>query len=999
MVQAIAGLGKRPRFQWLAVQVCLIHCLTAWALDPGRAITQYVQSSWNTESGLPQNTVLAITQTPDGYLWIATEGGLAQFDGVKFTTYDHDNTPGLPPSIIMALAVGTDGNLWVGTDSGLVAFQRSETGGWRVASQTITASDGLLSNRITALWEAPDGVLWVGTRKGLQRVIAGRVQLWPGTDSPVTAEVDAICPGTGGTLWIGTFKGLYRIDGSQIRFVKVSGAPPGASVSSLAATGDGSLWVGTEDQGIFEMREGSFVKPPVRLPSNNIESLHVDKDGGLWIGLEQNGIGRLYKGKLSLYDSTLGLPSDRTTQGVYEDAEGNLWMGLLDTGLLELRDGKFAVFGKPEGLNGNMDSSVLQARDGTLWIGLNNNELNHVLLDGRVEIWNHRNGLPDSVVYSLLESRDGSIWVGFHNGMLARIRGRSVTTYADPDAKTASLTVIFEDRDGHLWTGFAGRGLALFDNRRFHYIDSIKQVIGIAQTPDGALWLGSYGEGIERVFRGQLTRFTTRDGLPDDQIISIYADSNGDVWSGSVNGGLSRIRGGKMANWGPRQGLHETIVASIIEDNLGNLWFDGDKGIYSVPLAELERTAGDANLTIHPVQYDPTSGLRSRETVYGCTPSSWKARDGRLWFATIRGAAVIDPAHMPVDRIVPPVRIESILYNARALPLRDGIRLKPGSANLEVAFTAPSFVVPQQVRFRYRLVGFDAQWVDAGTRRYASYTNLPPGSYTFVVEAENSDGVWSRGGASFQFLIPPPFGRTPFAYACYVLMVLLLGWAVLVLRTRALIRRQHELRRVVAERTLELRAEKAALEVARRELQIQATHDSLTHLFNRAAIVEHLEREMSRALRDNAALGVAIADLDYFKKVNDNYGHLCGDQILVECAARFRSALRGYDVIGRYGGEEFLILFPGWDLSTSPERVSDLLNAIGGSPFVTYEAELRMTCSFGVAVFDLWNDDPASEEILRRADAALYLAKNAGRNCVRFEARCLDEPEQLSTDR
>ena len=258
---------------------------------------------------------------------------------------------------------------------------------------------------------------------------------------------------------------------------------------------------------------------------------------------------------------------------------------------------------------------------------------------------------------------------------------------------------------------------------------------------------------------------------------------------------------------------------------------------------------------------------------------------------------------------------------------------------------------------------------------------------TFTVPAENSDRLWKRIGDTFTFFLATPLTHTWYAYLAYSLLALLLAWRVIALRTRTFIRRQHELMRVFAERNAQLESEKAALEVARRELQVQATHDSLTGVFNRAAIVEHLERAVVRAVCENRPVGIVIADLDHFKRFNDQYGHLCGDDIIRETTDRFRSALGDHDVVGRYGGEEFLLLFPGLDLVTAPGRVDDLWDAIRCRPFIIAGTEIPVTCSFGVATFLPSIDQPAIRDLLHRADTALYVAKDSGRDCVSFEAR------------
>jgi diguanylate cyclase (GGDEF)-like protein len=967
--------------------VTIMAAQSAFALDPAKAITQYMQTSWTSETGLPQNSVQAMAQTADGYLWFGTQEGLTRFDGVHFTTYTSHNTHGLASGFIQSLVASRDGSLWIGTDSGLSHYQPAASAGVGGAFSTLTARDGLSGNYIMALCEDREGGIWAGTARGLNRIADGRVQTWTTSDGLADTSISAMTVDAGGTLWVGTAKGLSRFDHGRFRTFTTRDGLPGNAIVALAAVQDGSIWIGTLANGLAQIRNGRVSAFPQRLPWNEITALLADHDGALWIAFDRHGIARLYRGKLDFYGVSRGLPSDRCARALFEDREGSLWVGFLDAGVAQLRDGKFSVFGTPEGLSGNYTGNVLQAQDGTMWIGADDKGIDRLLPDGRVEVWDQRKGLPNQAVYSLLQTRDGSLWVGYRQGTLARVHDGQVSIYHDSEAADSSINSLLEDREGTLWIGFEGKGLARFDHGHIQHLTDTGRVAALALSTDGALWVGLDGDGAQRIDHGVTTIFTTANGLRSDHVMSLYADPDGSIWAGTQSGGLSHIRDGRVVTWTPDQDMPDSAIGSIIGDNDGSLWFGGDTGIFRIAKSELSQPAGSPTRAVHPVLYGTADGLRSRETLYGSMPCAWKSRDGRLWFGTIEGVAVIDPAHIPVNTVVPPVWIEHVELDSRAIPLEDHIRLGPGSGNLEVSFSAPSFVAPQRERFRYRLIGFDPDWNYAGGRRSAWYTNLPPGYYTFTVQAENNDGIWNETGASFNFSLRPPLARTPVAYACYVMIALLLAWNVVVFRTRALTRRQEELTRTVAERTAQLEAEKAALEATRRELHIQATHDSLTGIFNRAAMLEHLEREIARATRDRATLGVLIADLDHFKSLNDNYGHLCGDDVIRESADRFRSAMRGYDIVGRYGGEEFLILFPGWDFLLAPGRIDDLLESIRSRPFEVTEHRVQLTCSIGVATFRPEVDSPSIRDVLCRADTALYVAKNSGRNCASFEVR------------
>ena len=308
-----------------------------------------------------------------------------------------------------------------------------------------------------------------------------------------------------------------------------------------------------------------------------------------------------------------------------------------------------------------------------------------------------------------------------------------------------------------------------------------------------------------------------------------------------------------------------------------------------------------------------------------------------------------------------------------------------GPGNMEFSFSGPTFVAPQLESFQYRLIGFDKDWISAGSRRNAWYTNLPPGEYTFSVRARNSDGAWSASSASFRFVLAPPLSRTPITYTLYAILALIAMRFVIRLRTQYLVRRQEDLKLLVSERTAQLEAEKAALDAARKELHNRATYDSLTGLLNRPTILDRLEHEIQRAIRDGFSVGVAILDLDHFKLVNDTRGHLCGDAVIAEAADRIRNALRSYDIAGRYGGEEFLIVMPGWNPERAPQRIDDLLEAIRHGPFRYGIEELKITCSIGVTTFQPEVDLPDILQLLKRADDALYVSKASGRDCRTFD--------------
>ena len=811
-VKTCPAQAARLAFALLRAGVAAV-LLTApsMALDPRKAITQYVQTVWTTDSGLPQSSVYSIAQTADGYIWFGTEQGLARADGVRFTVFDRRNSKGLVANYIQRLLASRDGSLWIGSDSGLTHYQNG-------SFHSLTTKDGLSNDNVWALVESRDGSLWIGTDQGLNHLRNGNIRVYATKDGLPADGIKALLEdGTGG-LWIATSSGLARFDGSRFTTYTTRDGLPNNSVTTLAAAPDGAIWVGTAHGGLAHLDKGKISDWSAGLPQNDIVSLLDDSDGNLWIGFDRHGIGRLRHRMLDLYSSPQGLPSAYCTNALFRDREGNLWIGLFDAGVVELREGKFTSFGKREGLSTDLVWSVLEARDGSVWVGTDHAGLNH-LKDGKVEVYTASEGLPALPLGALLESRDGSIWLGFHNGLLGQLKHGRVKVHRDPISKHAAIDSMFENRGGALWVGLLGTGLARFTDGRFEHYTTSGQVRSITQAPDGALWFASEEDAVMRLQSRLLTVYSQRNGLLSNHVMCLYVDREGAAWVGTLSDGLNRIKNGRVTSYSVDQGLFDNTVGSIVEDDSGNLWMSCDNGIFSVRKQELNDYAEGRVPSVHSVAYGTADGLRSKECTYGNTSSVSKGRDGRLWFTTMAGVAVIDPNHIVRNELAPPVWIESVKFDKRIVPLENGIRLGPGLGSMEIEFTAPSFVAPSKMQFRYRLEGFDREWVDAGTRRTAYYTNLPPGRYTIEVQAANCDGVWNRSGASLKFELRPHYYQTAWFCALCGLALVLGGWGIYLLRLRVLLRRNQELEAKVAERTEELAGRTGELLVANRQLQ------------------------------------------------------------------------------------------------------------------------------------------------------------------------------------
>jgi diguanylate cyclase (GGDEF)-like protein len=987
----MVGLHRVARWSgWLALLTAAAWPLRATALNPLKPVSQYIQTVWTTDAGLPQTSVYSIAQTPDGYLWVGTEEGLARFDGVQFQAFDRRNTPALPANYIHRLLAMPDGSLWIGTDSGLTHLRSGHWTTWTSEAPAVGGNGGkgaetrLSDDNVEALAAGRNGCVWIGTGRGLNRMCDGEAQVWHVRDGLPGEEVTGLTSDSAGVLWIATNRGLASFDGTLFRTFTTRDGLPSNALTALATATDGSVWMGSAEGRLARESDGVVKAVSARLPRDDINALTFDGDGNLWIGLEKYGLARFHNGDLKMADTSGSLPG-HTVDAILADREHSLWVGFFDGGLMQLREGKFTVWGKPEGLSSNVIFSAVEARDGSLWVAAEEGKLNQIAPDGRVRVYTARDGLPSEGIHSLLPGRDGSLWIGSRHGTLTRMRAGRFHVYRDRLAKNAATNALLEDPQGRLWVGTYGAGLARLVNGRFDHVTTSGAVVSLAQSPDGAIWVGTDGDGLLRMKDGRATRYTTANGLLSDHISALLGDPDGTVWVGCTAAGLNRIENGKIASFTQKDGLFDATASDLVEDRIGNLWMGSDHGIFRVAKSDLARFAAGKIATIHSVGYDTADGMRSRETMEGSTNAGSEGWDGRLLYPTLDGLAVAQPARLLASEPLPRPRIESVRLDGRSLPLDGEMQLKPGAFRLSIEYTDISFLAPTRIRFRYRLEGYDHDWIQAGDARTAVFTSLPPGDYAFRVEAARHDGEWSSDEAALRFAVPLPWYRTPLAWFGWVLAGALLAWALVELRTRKLVRGRMELKRLVTERTQQLENEKAELAKARAELQIQATHDSLTGLLNRAAILEHIQRERGRAAREGTVLTVAMADLDHFKQINDSHGHLCGDRVLREAAQRLQNCLRSYDLIGRYGGEEFLILMPGCDPLASPDRLQELVTRIHEARFTDGDGELAVTCSIGVTALRPGCGAATTEDLLRCADDALYRAKTEGRDRVHFD--------------
>lgn len=757
-----------PRPTSSASVLSLLAACAVWVLallavsgpaHAGEGPETYLVESWSREQGLPQSAVSSLLQTGDGYVWAGTFNGLARFDGVRFAVFDAATSSGLASSRITALFDSGDGSLWVGHEGG--ELSRMKGGMFE-----IVAVPGGLAAGITDIAAAPDGDVWIIRQDGtIQRVRDGRRFEVPKTEEPPFPAL-AFCRDRERRLWAVCGQFLRLLEEESPRSIKIPDSGEGTWYPRAAAAKAGGLWLAGKGN-VRRWQDGAYVQDlgPGPWGDGTVTALLETTKGALAVGTIDRGLFILWPdGSMRHVSRAEGLTHD-WVRSLAEDREGTLWVGTGGGGLCAVKPRRVQMLPPPAGWAGRNVLTIAADGEGGCWVGTEGDGLFHWRGGWRGRVA-EADGLSNLFIWSAMVEPSGTLWAGSWGSGIFRNEPGGFRHPAGLDWLTTPVTALHRTRSGTVWIG-AAEGLFRWRGGVAESISGSNLTGGsdvrvIMESADGSIWCGLAGGGLVRWKDGVLRQWRRTDGLPSDSVWSLSEDADGTIWIGTFGGGMARLRGDAVQAIIPAEGWPNRVICHIADDGAGYLWCATYGGIFRASKKSLHDIADGKEMAAELLTFGRAEGLEALECSGGFSPSGWRAPDGRLWFPTSRGIAIVDPKGVATNTVVPPVVIEEFHAGGRRIGfnLGEAMEFGPGRERIEIAFTALSFVAPRKVRFRYRLEGLDSGWTELGAERRVALAAVPPGRYVFRVTACNNDGVWNETGASVAFRIRPHVWQT-----------------------------------------------------------------------------------------------------------------------------------------------------------------------------------------------------------------------------------------------
>ncbi|MFN7137716.1 MAG: two-component regulator propeller domain-containing protein [Limisphaerales bacterium] len=766
-------------------------------LDDG----EYLHQSWQSEDGLRAPIVRALLQCKEGYIWFRTDESIVRFDGIRMEELEIHTTGERGERWLADIIQTKDGSIWASSvNGGLIRIQGE-------AVRRYDTSEGLLTNYVLSIFEDSKSNLWIGTARGLNLFQNGRFVSYTNKPGLGSDAITAIAEDSEGNLLIGTSRGGLKVmKNDSIRSFTTENLLIHNGILCILEDREKRLWIGTS-RGLTCVVDGKpmHYTTDEGLLHNKVKSIMQDRSGDIWIGT-QEGLQKFRDGTfqtISVGESTsVDFDGIQFPFAIREDHEGNIWVAN-NRGLNKLRHQKIKTLTIHDGIAHNIVTSVLEDRNHNLWIGTYGGGLCR-LSRGSIARFNTEKGLPSNHVLALAETSDGAIWVGFDSRGITRIKHGDFTHYRADDTNSVSLNtvrVIFKDSRGIIWIG-NNAGLYQLQNGRFVDHPSFPNgvVKAIIEDRNCTLWVATT-QGLASFKDGEWMIYRRENGLPSNFINTVFEDSDGNLWVTTEHGGIHQKTSRGFTASPPS--LSQRIL-HIQESSFGRFWMTTRNGILSVSRTQLESYAKGQQSSVEVISYGKRDGMQRAQCNGIAQPAGYKSHDGRIWIPTMYGLVTFHPEHISSNDVPPPVVIQQILVDGKTIPVQSVINVAPGNGEIEFNYAALTFQAPERVRYQHMLEGFETNWVTAGERRTARYTNLRPGTYQFRVKASNNDGVWNEAGSVTTITLSPHIYQRPSFYAACILGMVLTGMGINAIRLRRLQTREVQLSYLVEKRTAKL---------------------------------------------------------------------------------------------------------------------------------------------------------------------------------------------------
>lgn len=951
-----------------------LYCFSANATnissqDKSLPISDYFTQTWSTHDGLPHNGINTILQTSDGYLWVGTWEGLARFNGRDFKVFTRGSKIGLPDSAIKSLTPSASGDVLVaGARGGLSERKHNQ---WYPKPPASTMINHAIYDHDNNLWLALEG-------KGL---VYRNIESQQDTTIINNIRAYQIVQDNENTIWVATNKGLYSVKNKTlVRHIDETFGLPNLPVQTLLLTQKKQLIVGTQ-QGAYKLIDDLFQPLHPQLANERITSLLQDNVHNLWIGTDNHGIFRLniYKNHLEQLDDTSGLPNNKISS-LYQDMEQSIWVGT-NSGLFRLREAPFITLTTKQGLADDYIRSVMSHSDGSIWVG-SSKGLNQIR-NGKISTITMAQENEKLSVLSLAETPENQVLVGTYNKGLYLVADHKLQKIMSTENGLPSneIRTILVDKTNNLWLGTASGLVKVSPDKSIELFNKqsglpASFIMALIEDESGRIWIGT-GDGIASYDKGTIQTYRLNEKFDAEYAFGFYIEQNS-LWMATDRGLIAiNLTTNEMSAITKENGLPVDKIFQIIIDNDNTFWLTSNRGIISISREQVNKVIQGKNNQIDYRLFAEGVGLLSSQANGGSTPAATLHDDGSVWIATAKGVSHVN--HERLQRTAEttiPVTIEQLNVDGKPYPISSTVKLPEGASRITIHYAGLGYLMAKHIEYQTQLIGFDQQWRNKNNQTFTEFTNLSPGQYTFNMRAKYPNGQWQDNVASIRFTITPYYWQTTlfklfiFFSFCFIL------FALYRYRMLNIEQSQIKLKELVAQQTIELQKQAELF-------SYQANHDQLTGLFNRRAFDAWCNSDFAKAKVDKQPLTIIILDIDHFKKVNDEYSHLVGDQVIKTIADILLKLIKdntSQTKLARWGGEEFTILMNS-DEGKAYDFCELIRMTVKNFDFSNIVNNLNMTISIGLTD----NSDVTEyDKMISRADQALYFAKNNGRNQVRI---------------